>query len=327
MCFISICVTTYNRAATLSHTIDSILRQTYTDFELIISDDNSQDDTQKICEEYCRKDKRVKYYRNAVNLKMPGNLNNAISKASGEYIANLHDGDVYRADLIEKWHTTLCAHPDALFVFNQYNWLDENGRFKFKYDHHLSEVNDGIVLMEYFLQTLSSAPWGTVMARKKAYDQLGLFDGSYGFISDVEMWLRLGLNGKVCYVNEALIDLTPREKEHPYYLPHWKIFCLNTTILFKYYLLYSEKYPLLKDKFPVKNLFDRLGKEAFRTMAVLLKHGSYARLREGVYVLRQLTFSPFKRVRMMFCFIRPLIPAYKNEINNLYKLLKKVNLG
>lgn len=164
---ISLCLTTYNRADTLPVTIDSILNQTFSHFELIISDDNSKDATKEVCERYAAADKRVKYFQNTSNLKMPGNLNAAISHAKGNYIANLHDGDVYRNDLIERWYQILKRFPEALFVFNQYRELDFLGNTVKIYDHHLNEVNDGKVLMEYFIKTLTSGPWGTVMARRK----------------------------------------------------------------------------------------------------------------------------------------------------------------
>lgn len=299
---ISLCLTTYNRASTLNLTIESILSQTYTNFELIISDDNSSDNTKEVCESYIKKDSRVKYFRNETNLKMPGNLNAAIMRASGEYIANLHDGDLYRSDIIEKWYSVLSKYPDALFVFNQYKQLDSHGNEIAIYDHKLDEVNPGYVLMEYYLRTLTSAPWGTVMARKAAYETNGYFNKEYGFISDVEMWLRLGLAGKVCYVNEPLIDLTPREKDHPYFLPHWRIFLLQNIIMLSYYPLYIKEYPDLKLKFPVDVILTRIQKDAIRNFLILIKHRSVSRVREGLLVFASL---PFKTLRTISKLLRP----------------------
>jgi len=65
---VSICLTTYNRASVLSQTIDSLLTQTFSDFELIINDDCSTDDTKQVCRDYETRDKRVKYYCNTHNL-------------------------------------------------------------------------------------------------------------------------------------------------------------------------------------------------------------------------------------------------------------------
>lgn len=320
---VSICITTYNRAETLPATLDSILKQTYRDFELIISDDNSQDKTAEICEHYCRKDDRIRYFRNAKNLKMPGNLNNAISKAKFEYIANLHDGDIYRSDLIEKWYAALENNPEALFVFNNYNSVDANGKHLFIYDYNLEELNDGRALIEYFLKTLTSGPWGTVMTRKCAYERYGLFNPQYGFISDVEMWLRLGLNGKFCYIKEALIDLTPREKDHPYYLPHWKIFCLNIIILLKYYHLFSAKYPDLPAKYPETFIRKKIADKARNDMVILLKHFNFSRLKEGNTVLNQLPIKEIRNKIGVFSIFGNKQVPYQQEILQLIKLIQE----
>jgi glycosyltransferase involved in cell wall biosynthesis len=62
--FVSICLLTYNRASELPKTLDSLLAQTHSDFELIINDDRSPDDTEAICREYEKKDTRVNYFKN-----------------------------------------------------------------------------------------------------------------------------------------------------------------------------------------------------------------------------------------------------------------------
>ena len=293
---VSICLTTYNRGSVLSLTIDSILAQSFTDFELIISDDCSTDETGKICKKYEQKDIRVKYYCNESNLKMPGNLNAAIKRASGKYIANLHDGDVYRADLIEKWLKVIRMDDEVLFVFNQYESLDENGKPVCIFDHKLNEVNDGIVIREYFYRTLSSAPWGTVLARKDAYERFGYFDAQYGFISDVEMWMRLSTKGKVGYVSEPLIQLTPREKNHKYFLPEATLFYLNLLILYRYYQ--KEE---LQEKPDRLVLIKKIKKQIRQSFFILAKYKDFKRLREFNYLLIQ--SKGFKLLSYMLPFL------------------------
>jgi glycosyltransferase involved in cell wall biosynthesis len=290
MSTVSICLTTYNRGNILGDTIDSILDQTFTDFELIINDDNSSDSTRDICEAYVRKDSRVKYFRNEINLKMPGNLNSAISKASGDFIANLHDGDIYRPDLIEKWFNLLQKYPEALFVFNQYQMLDKYGIKTQLIDHQLAEINDGKCLVAYFFKNLTSAPWGTVMARKDAYQNFGFFDPSYEFISDVEMWLRLGGAGKVCYVSEPLIELTPREVSHKYFLPNCKITFSSLNILKKYYLINNFGF---KKEYIKKSI----EKDLIHSILILIKYLDLNRLREFMYIIYK---SPFFKIKLIF---------------------------
>lgn len=290
---VSICLTTYNRGGVLSETIESILTQTFSDFELIISDDNSPDNTKEICEAYSAKDARVKYFRNAQNLKMPGNLNNAISKAIGKYVANLHDGDIYQPQLIQKWKEALDQYPEALFVFNGYV-IETNKGASIRYVHpEFKPINTGRVLMEYHVANFSAAPWGTVMTRREAYSKYGMFNGDYGFISDVEMWLRLGTHGPVAYVPEHLITLTPREKTHPYFYPHWNVVRTNFKIIKDYYHIYQMP---LSD---INELNKRIRKSVFYNFLILLKHRKWARVREGVGLMQK---SPVLWMRVLTYF-------------------------
>src|ERR1700694_558811 len=117
---VSVILTTFNRASVLGQTIEDILNQTFSDFELLIADDCSSDDTRDVCAGYAKQDKRIRYQRNQVNRGMPDNLNLAIQASVGEYVANLHDGDKYDQTLLEKWKEALDRAPNAAFVFNQY---------------------------------------------------------------------------------------------------------------------------------------------------------------------------------------------------------------
>src|SRR5207302_7516247 len=120
----------------------------------------------------------------STNLGMPGNLNAAIRRTSGQYIANLHDGDLYRQDLIEKWKEALDSVAEAPFVFNAYNAALPDGSFKCYREPFDSHVPGNHIARIYF-RTLTSCVWGTVMTRASVYSECGLFDPRFGFISDV----------------------------------------------------------------------------------------------------------------------------------------------
>lgn len=214
---VSVVLVCYNRGQFLTNTLDSILGQTFKNFELIVSDDCSTDDTPQVALAYSKKDQRIRYRRNERNLGMPGNLIAGMLEASGEYIANLHDGDIYHPQLLEKWSKALDAHPNAAFVFNAYGCLDAEGNTERIFRENLPECFPGSILLEqiYFKRwNFSSAVFGTVMARKKAYENVGTFDRRFGFYSDVDMWLRMAENFEVCYVPEPLISL-PSKKVMP----------------------------------------------------------------------------------------------------------------
>jgi glycosyltransferase involved in cell wall biosynthesis len=211
---VSVVLVTYKRAHLLPATIESILAQTFKDFELIICDDCSPDETETVCKQYEKHDDRVRYRRGQKNVGMPGNLNAGIIASSAEYIANLHDGDIYDPKLLEKWLAALEAYPRAAFVFNAYRDLDRHGNTVRIWRAPLGPCVPGSLLLEkiYFRRwRFNSAVWGTVMGRRSAYLDVGLFDLRFGFVSDVDMWMRLAERFDVAYVDEPLIHLASRE--------------------------------------------------------------------------------------------------------------------
>jgi glycosyltransferase involved in cell wall biosynthesis len=211
---VSVVLTTYKRAQLLAATVESILAQTLKDFELVISDDASPDETERVARDLERRDPRVRYRRGAKNVGMPGNLNAGIAASSAEYIANLHDGDIYEPTLLEKWAAALDAFPRAGFVFNAYRCIGANGQTRCIFKESLGPCVPGPVLLEeiVFRRWRFDCPvWGTVMGRRSAYLDVGLFDPRFGFVSDVDMWFRLAERYDVAYIAEPLITLPSRD--------------------------------------------------------------------------------------------------------------------
>ena len=97
---VSIGLPTYNRAGTIQQTIDTLLAQTYRNFELIISDNASTDETEKICEEYAARDSRIRYIRQKENIGAAANFNFVLQEARGEYFMWACDDDLWEPDFI-----------------------------------------------------------------------------------------------------------------------------------------------------------------------------------------------------------------------------------
>ena len=113
---ISVCITHYNRPEKLGVTLESLLRQTRMPDEIFLWDDCSPKDPSEIVSKWQDKFPHFKYYRNQTNLNMPGNLNEVLSQATGDFIANLHDADEYHPRLIELWLERLIQYPSAGMV-------------------------------------------------------------------------------------------------------------------------------------------------------------------------------------------------------------------
>lgn len=113
---ISILIPTYNRGKLLTKAIESAINQTYKNLEIIIADNCSEDNTQLICEEYSKKDDRIKYYRHNTNIGPFANANFLFRNINGKYFTCLNDDDWLDIDYIEQSFDTLINNPGYTFV-------------------------------------------------------------------------------------------------------------------------------------------------------------------------------------------------------------------
>jgi glycosyltransferase involved in cell wall biosynthesis len=126
---ISVCVCTFNRASMLSQAIDSIIFQTYRNLEIIVIDDGSTDTTQKIMDEYTRRDVRIVYMRNTVNIGINATRNIALEHCTGEYIAVLDSDDYWiMPDKLALQMQFLSTNPDVSIVGTGAQAVDAQGR-------------------------------------------------------------------------------------------------------------------------------------------------------------------------------------------------------
>lgn len=124
---VSIGLPVYNGEAFLGEAIDSLLAQTYTDFELIISDNGSTDGTREICLERAGRDPRVRYYRNDKNVGAMKNFNRTVALARGELFKWAAHDDVHAPTCIERCVEALDGDPSVALAFPRFQDVDENG--------------------------------------------------------------------------------------------------------------------------------------------------------------------------------------------------------
>jgi glycosyltransferase involved in cell wall biosynthesis len=205
---VSIVLVTYNRAARLRLSIQDILDQTFREFELIICDDCSPDNTEAVCREYMAKDDRIKYFRHASNKRMPNNLNFGICKARFPYIAILHDGDRFKPGLIQQWYNGITSKDSVGFVFNSIGVTDEHENVVFSYHDFQEGVIDKDHLLKdvYFRRWQFNSPvYGEVMVKKELIIEYGLLKSKYGFYADVDLWMQLLHTHDAYYCADTLI--------------------------------------------------------------------------------------------------------------------------
>jgi glycosyltransferase involved in cell wall biosynthesis len=124
---ISVVMSAYNEAAFLRESLESILNQTFPDFELIVVNDASTDNTGAILDEYARLDSRIKVIHNSRNLRMAASVNKAVEVAQGRYIARMDADDISELTRFEKQIAYLEKHPKTVAVGTQCVTIDKDG--------------------------------------------------------------------------------------------------------------------------------------------------------------------------------------------------------
>jgi glycosyltransferase involved in cell wall biosynthesis len=213
---VSVCLLTYNRAEWLPQTVPTILSQSLADFELIVSDNCSTDGTERFFLELRAKDGRVSYYRNERNLGVTGNYQAAFERAQGDYVAFLHDNDLFDPDLLLSWHRALDRFPSAALVFNAIDSINLRDRLVARHRHPYPPlIQPGRLLLDEMLTSFGSPVFGMVMVRRRCVEQVGAFDPiRFPNIGDVDLWMRLAARFDVAYLPEPLIRARIHEKGH-----------------------------------------------------------------------------------------------------------------
>ncbi len=197
---VSVIIPTYNRAHLIGRAIQSVLNQTYQDFELIVVDDGSTDNTEEIVKDFQNKDERIKYiYQN--NQGASGARNTGIKNAKGKYIAFLDSDDEWLPEKLEKQIQLFKNSKKKNLGFVGCNVLvvDEqtNKRYEYKTPKYKNVFQR--LLENNFIRSSSS-----VMVKKSVIDNVGLFDESLKNANDWEMWIRIAQKYDFDFVDEPL---------------------------------------------------------------------------------------------------------------------------
>lgn len=190
---VSIIMPTFNRASTLGMAIESVLKQSFTKWELLIIDNESTDNTKEVVQKYTLNDERIKYcfVNKSSNKGISDYLNYGISIAGGKYIARLDDDDEwYDREKIDKQVNFLDTHHDYLLVGGGAIMVDGQRKelYKFYKRNKDSEIRKNALLANPFWHN-------TVLFRKKEAQEIGGYK-NFRFVEDWDLWLRLGKLGK-----------------------------------------------------------------------------------------------------------------------------------
>ncbi|MDD5050819.1 MAG: glycosyltransferase [Candidatus Pacebacteria bacterium] len=188
---VSVIIATYNRVHYLERAIESVLAQSYRDWEIIIIDDNSTDNTESAVQKYLS-DNRIHYIRHPKNIHILETRTEGVTKAQGEYIAMLDDDDFWNdTGKLKKQVAFLESHGDYNLIGTNAYAIDENEKVLFSLRYPLSDksLRNRILIKNGFLNS-------SVLFRKNIAIECGLYDKNEKYVEDYGLWLRMGQKGK-----------------------------------------------------------------------------------------------------------------------------------
>jgi len=204
---VSVIMPCYNGEKFIAEAIESVLNQTYQNWELIIIDDGSTDNSKKIIKQYRIADKRIQYIQHKKNKGIPFARNTGIKVSNGEFITLLDQDDKWlpnKLDLqLNKFYT---SKPKTGLVFGNINTTDSYGNTICKSKNikiNFAKINQRDLIRHLFLNCF--IPSITVMFKRECIKEVGGFDESILWGGDdYDLWLRLANKFKFAYINKVL---------------------------------------------------------------------------------------------------------------------------
>lgn len=200
MCKVSVVLPVYNASKTIDRCIESIVNQTFEDWELICCNDCSEDDSLSMLEKWEKKDSRIKVLKNKKNSRAAFTRNRCIEKAAGEYIALIDDDDYCLPNRLEKQVDFLSSSSEYSFVGSKAYFFDEKGVWKVESLKERPKVKD-LAWANPFVNP-------SIMFRKSDIEKVGLYriDKETRRTEDYDLFMRLYAEGYYGYnIQEPLI--------------------------------------------------------------------------------------------------------------------------
>jgi len=207
---VTICVPVHNAARTINRTLNSILAQDYLNYDVLVCDNLSSDDTAKIVKTY--EGKGVRYFLNPVREKWgESNWNHALSLAEGPLIALYHADDLYTPTMVRRQVEFLQKHHQASAVFTMSQRIDEQdrpirmGNIKLPEEYQGQDIFPFPDLFNAVLKHTNILVVPTMMTKKSVFDKAGNFNWQkFCSAADIDLYLRMAQIGPIGIIDEPL---------------------------------------------------------------------------------------------------------------------------
>ena len=209
---ISVIIKSFNHGKYVAETISSVLNQTFQDFQLVITDDGSTDDTVDVINGFA--DPRIDFVALPANQGLSNAMNVSLQRATGEFVAILNSDDYADPVRLEWQLAYLGSNPAAVAVFSEPRIVDEDGNGRpalpvFALPFLLPDFSVGSWLQQFFLRgNCLCAP--SAMIRRSGYWAAGPYDRRLTNLQDLDMWIRMLASGELHVLRDRLTTFRVR---------------------------------------------------------------------------------------------------------------------
>lgn len=210
---VSICVPAYNYGAFISDALESALAQSFGDFEVVVSDNCSTDNTREVVERFLQRDPRVRYELAPEHVAMQANFNRCLSLARGEYVKFLCADDLLEARCVERMLEVLAGQPETKLVAcarRAFHNDMAHGRVLRYARGELSCAGQAAIRRCFFMGNLIGEPTAVMFRRADAHDG---FSARFVQLIDMEMWFRMLENGGFAFVPDVLCAIREHDAQ------------------------------------------------------------------------------------------------------------------
>ncbi|MEJ5330084.1 MAG: glycosyltransferase family 2 protein [Desulfobaccales bacterium] len=199
---VSIIIPTYNRSHTILRSVNSVLHQTYRNFEIIIVDDGSTDNTEKLIMNL--NSTQIKYIKHSINKGAAAARNTGVIAAKGEYIAFQDSDDEWHPDKLRKQIDIFQnLSLDVGMIYTDMWRIHNKKKYYFSSPHIMPE--DGIIYNKALNDYLAGIGLATAIIRREVFSKIGYFDNNFPRLIDYEFFVRLSKNYKFFHIRDPLV--------------------------------------------------------------------------------------------------------------------------
>jgi glycosyltransferase involved in cell wall biosynthesis len=211
---VSVVVPSYNHEKYIGETLESVIHQTYQDYEIVINDDASRDNSVETIKTFVASHPEIpiKFLSQAENQGGVLTLNHLVENSNGEYIALLNSDDTWLPEKLKRQVAFLDQHPEIGAVFTQAMIVDDSGVELTMHEDFLVDIfmqknrSRGMWLRRLFFE-LNCLCHPSILIRRSVYEKNGLYDPRYRQLPDMQMWVRLFKYTTIHIIETPLVNL------------------------------------------------------------------------------------------------------------------------